>query len=203
MTVLEQTIKTARSWVGLDFHEGQAAQCAAFVAHCLNTAGYSWPRSINTAWVPDYSGCDNGRPLGQRIANRADLKPGDLAIFRDTYVDADSTHIGIHMGGQTMIHRPTSSRPVEEARIDNGFWRDHFECGIRLFDATSAPPKATRKRRRFKVFAHDGQVAVLHDGKVVKATELKLFANGGKVGVVLNGQELTLESLGLELVYQA
>lgn len=203
MTVIEQTIKTARSWVGLDFHPGVSAQCAAFVAHCLNTAGYAWPRSINTNWVPDYSGCDNGRPLGQVIAKREDLRAGDLVIFRDTYVDADSTHIGLCVGGQTMIHRPTSSRPVEEARLDAGFWRDHFECGIRLFDATEAPPKGARTRRRFKVFAHSGKLSVLHDGKQVKATDMKLFANNGRIGVVLNGQELELESLGLELVYRA
>lgn len=202
MTTLETFLKTARSWVGLEFHPGQAAQCAAFVAHNLNAAGYAWPRSINTAWVPDYSGCDNGRPLGQRIASRADLLPGDLVIFRDTYVDADSTHIGICVGGQTMVHRPTASRPVEEARLDVGFWRDHFECGIRLFNG-AAPAKGKRTRRRFKVFAHSGKVTVLHDGKRVAATELKLFVNGGTLGLVLNGQQLEVESLGLELVYPA
>lgn len=210
MTTLEQFLKTARSWEGKRFppddpntaeDESQRfAQCAVFVAHNLNAAGYAWPRGINTAWVPDYSGCDNGRPLGERIANRADLVAGDLLIFRNTYVTAESTHIGIHLGGQTMIHRPTASRPVEVVRIDAGYWRDHFECGIRIFDGAK-PATGKRYRRRFKVFAHSGKLAIYHDGKPVKATEVKLFAHGGKLGVSLNGETLPLEALQLELTY--
>lgn len=211
MTVLEQAIKTARSWIGKYFppddpgtpedESMRQAQCAAFVAHCLNAAGYEWPRAINTSWVPDYSGADNGRPLGRRIATRAELLPGDLVIFGGTYLDATSTHIGLYVGGQTMIHRPTYSRPVEEARLDAGFWRDHFEVGIRL---GPGPRKAsTPKMSRLKVYAHDGRLSILHDGKPVKATELRIFAHSGKLGVVLNGEEVAMEALGLELVYFA
>lgn len=206
----EDLIKVAQSWIGRYFppddpataedESMRQAQCAAFCAHCLDAVGYEWPRNINRNWVPDYSGADNRRPLGQRILTRADLLPGDLVVFGGTYLDATSTHIGIHTGGQTMVHRPTFARPVEQARFDAGYWRDHFECGIRLL--TDAKREPGPKRRRFKVFAHSGKLSILHDGRPVRATELKIFANGGKIGVVVNGKAIALGSLGLELVYE-
>lgn len=209
--MIEDLIKVAQSWIGRYFppddpataedESMRQAMCAAFCAHCLNAVGYAWPRGINTNWVPDYSGADNGRPLGQRIATRAELVPGDLVVFGGTYLDATSTHIGIHTGGQTMVHRPTYSRPVEQVRFDAGYWRDHFECGVRLIGGT-APGRTGPKRRRFKVFAHSGKLSILHDGKPVRATEIKLFANGGKLAVVVNGKTLEVDSLGLELVYR-
>lgn len=200
MTIREQTIQAALAMVGQEFHAGQLAQCAAFVAHCLNAAGYEWPRAINTSWVPDYSGADNGRPLGRRL-RLEEVEPGDLVIFGGTYLDATSTHIGLCTGAYTMVHRPTAARPVELVRFDAGYWHQHFEVGIRLFDVEASKKASGPRKRRFKVYAHDGKLVLYHDGKQVRSTEMKLFANNGKIGIVLNGQELSLESLGLEMVY--
>lgn len=138
-------VTLAKSWVGKSFHPGVTAQCAAFVSAMLDEAGVAWPHAVNKSWAPDLSGADNAKPIGKRVAFDA-LVAGDLVFFGNTYVAGTSTHVGVYVGGGVMVHRPTSDRNVETARIDSGYWRDAFEVGVRpSWPAAVVAPDASRR----------------------------------------------------------
>lgn len=161
--------------VGREFNPGQSAQCAAFISATLLAIGYQGEGSNGwrpTAWVPDYSGADNGRPFGTRISVKQ-LQPGDLVIFGHTYRDETSTHIGGYVGEGWFVHRPTAARPVEKSWLLDGYWRQKFETGIRLLpEDAAAPPGAGTDGRgqqgdelhRLRLEAHSGKVALRVDG---------------------------------------
>lgn len=195
-----QIVSKALAWVGQSFRPGVSAQCAAWISYLLSALGfgpalypphqwrqeqgYIWAPWQPTDWVPDYSGADNKKPMGERITFSA-LQPGDLVIFGYTYTAATSTHIGIYVGDGWMIHRPTSDRPVERAWVRDGYWREKFETGLRLLppdraesgNTTVDPPGApgsTPRIHRARVEAHSGRAGCRVDGQLKPLTRLDL-----------------------------
>lgn len=162
----------ALGWVGREFQPGRSAQCAAWVSACLLSIGYQGEGSFDwrpSEWVPDYSGADNGRPMGARVGIK-ELEPGDLLIWGYTYTSQTSTHIGIYVGEGRFVHRPTAARPVEEGWLLSGYWRDKFECGIKLLppDSINSPGGSDgageqgSELHRLRLEAHSGR----HDFRV-------------------------------------
>jgi cell wall-associated NlpC family hydrolase len=65
----------------------------------------------------------------------ADLRPGDLLFYRDTYATSPSepiTHVGIYVGGGRMINAPREGDVVREMDAFTGFWGAHFAGGGRV-----------------------------------------------------------------------
>jgi hypothetical protein len=76
MSLRTELVQEALRWPGHDFHPGVSAQCAAFVAACLDAIGYNapaWQALPNKNWVPDY------QSLGSRLATADELRAGDLS----------------------------------------------------------------------------------------------------------------------------
>lgn len=157
--------RIAEAWVGTDFHPGQTEQCAVFVRHVFRKAGIDlpvakhptdWEQTKNQAQGPGYANSFAGDEVGRRITRIADLRPGDIVMWRNTYGDyarGTITHVGIYVGGGMFVHRPTSTRPVEKAHL-SGFWADLFVEGRRPLVADKPEPKKTV---RFKLFEHGGK----------------------------------------------
>lgn len=132
----------ARSWVGHDFEGDKKEQCANFIRRLLAESGITVPaaqRPFDSHLTgeleqgPDYANsffsASNGSLLGY-----ADMRPGDLAAFRDTYEgdfpEGCITHVGLYIGDDLMIDRSTAGEPVREQKLDS-WWKTRFVVGLR------------------------------------------------------------------------
>lgn len=61
-----------------------------------------------------------------RVA-RGELKPGDLVFF----FGGVQMHVGIYLGDGRFVHAPETGAPVSNARLDTGYWNDHYVAGAR------------------------------------------------------------------------
>ncbi len=210
MSKADKVVAIAESWVGCAFRPGMSAQCANFVRAVYAEAGVE----LNAASAPDdikylgkgypqgptYANSFAGDDVGVKISRLADVKPGDIVMFRNTYgeyPDGTITHVGIALNSSFMIHRPTSSRPVEIAEL-SGNWRILFSQARRVL-------KAEDTRRKLKLFAHGGIVKA-YDGpaggsmKELERMRLKIFFHNGKLGLALNGQALSVMACDMDFV---
>lgn len=193
MSSAAEVVQVAQGWVGKEFNPGVGAQCAQFVRRCFLSAGIDLPNASHPTdghLIPDeplgpaYANSFAGDEVGRKVAF-GDLRPGDVVMFRNTYGNWPTgviTHVGIYVGDGQMVHRPTSSRPVERANITAGFWRDLFQEARRpkQFAAGETPknPKVL-----VKVFAHEG------GHRLVLGTDLK----AGTYDVVATTQQFEVE----------
>ena len=127
-------VAAAKLWVGRDFNPGEPAQCAFFVRQVLLDAGI--PLGVTSATLDGWetnSGSANsfGADQGTVIRSVGELQPGDIVMFANTYgawAPGTITHVGIYVGDNQMVDRPTASSPVKLRSI-NAF---RFAGAIRL-----------------------------------------------------------------------
>lgn len=137
-----KVLQVAKSWVGKDFRPGVPEQCMGFVRAVLAEAKHPLAHAITTAPVDGLStglylaSSLAGRDCGQLVDKIADLKPGAILFWANTYGDWPAgtiTHVGIYAGDGQFIHRPTMARPVEQASLA-GYWGSLFRCGLLVVD---------------------------------------------------------------------
>ncbi|EHL17545.1 hypothetical protein HMPREF9628_02217 [Peptoanaerobacter stomatis] len=89
--------------------------CSSFVCWVYTHSGVkNMPRT--TAWGIYKNYCNPVSP--------SEAKPGDIIFFKGTYNSGSPiSHVGIYVGGGYMIH---AGDPIQYARIDTPYWRDHF-----------------------------------------------------------------------------
>lgn len=89
--------------------------CSSFVCWTYTHSGIkNMPRT--TAWriYTDY--CNPVSP--------SEAKAGDIIFFKGTYNSGSPiSHVGIYVGGGYMIH---AGDPIQYARIDTPYWKQHF-----------------------------------------------------------------------------
>lgn len=111
-----------KSWDGKDFKPGQTERCADFVSTVIKDSGAApagFKHEVNCLRLQEY---------GKKV-EKSDLKPGDIVYFGNTYMPGDYTHVGIYIGDNKFVHRPTAAKPV---RVDelSGYYGDKY-CGAR------------------------------------------------------------------------
>jgi len=96
--------------------------CSGLVYYCLREAG-SNRRRYNAAGYSQVSDWE-------KITSMGDLEKGDLIFF---YNDAKTKvgHVGIYIGGGTMIDASSSNGKVVRRSCTTSYWRNHFVCGRR------------------------------------------------------------------------
>lgn len=72
------------------------------------------------------------------VTDLADLEPGDLLFFADTYQPGIS-HVGIYLGGGQMINAPAEGQPIGIMAAFTGYWGAHFAGAGWV--AVSVPPR--------------------------------------------------------------
>ena len=89
--------------------------CSSFVCWVYTHSGIkNMPRT--TAWGIYKNYCNPVSP--------SDARPGNIIFFKGTYNSGSPiSHVGIYVGGGYMIH---AGDPIQYARIDTPYWRDHF-----------------------------------------------------------------------------
>jgi hypothetical protein len=158
--------KAALAWVGREFNPGVREQCMAFVRRCLADAGHPAAEKITASPVDghwtgrDLASSLAGRDMGQVVTGLANLKPGDVIFFDDTYStgfpEGTITHVAIALSPTEFVHRPTAARPVERAQFA-GYWASKFRCGIRLAGAPAAAVPIPAKQS-LEIVAHSGKL---------------------------------------------
>lgn len=120
-------VDAAMAWVGGEYEPGVPAQCAYFVRQVLDDAGITLTPNVTQQtldqWSSDGPGMANsfGGDQGTVIRNKADLAPGDVVMWANTYGDwpaGSITHVGIYVGDGQIVDRPTAAAPVKLRSID-------------------------------------------------------------------------------------
>lgn len=123
-TLSAKLAATARQFQGHRYIRGGASpsgfDCSGFTSYVYKQHGITLPRtSTGQAYV------------GTKV-NKADLLPGDLLIFSNTYKKGPS-HTGIYLGNNQFIHASTSKTGVIISDLNSTYYTSKFTYGRRLY----------------------------------------------------------------------
>jgi cell wall-associated NlpC family hydrolase len=96
----------------------QGFDCSGLVSWAFRQAGYNMPRDM---WGQLQS--------GERV-NKADLKPGDIVFFVNTYTRGLS-HDAIYLGDGKFVHAATESLGIIISRLDETYWAARYYAAVR------------------------------------------------------------------------
>lgn len=112
----QQIIATAKKYIGVPYLWGGMTpagfDCSGYVQYVFKAHGISLPRTSKQQWA-----------VGTSVS-KAQLQPGDLVFFQNTYTTGVS-HLGIYIGDGQFIHA-SSSQGVTISRLDNSYWISHY-----------------------------------------------------------------------------
>ncbi len=115
----------AMQFVGTDYVWGGTSpkgfDCSGFVMYVYKQFGLSLPHSSAGQYNTSY---------GAVVGDPSELMPGDIVFFVNTYKRGIS-HVGIYVGGGSVVQALSPGRGVGVASISSGYWRDHYYSAIR------------------------------------------------------------------------
>ena len=95
--------------------------CSGFTRYVYKQYGLDLPHSSAGQYSTNY---------GTMISNPADLRPGDIVFFVNTYKRGIS-HVGIYVGGGDVVQAMSPKLGVGVANLNGGYWAQHYYGGIR------------------------------------------------------------------------
>jgi len=115
-------VNNAMNYVGYRYRFGGSSpsgfDCSGFLYYVVNKSGgkigRTIPYQINS---------------GQRIA-RADLQPGDMVFFSNTYKRGLS-HAGIYIGNGKFVHAQNERSGVLVSSLNTAYWSSHYTGATR------------------------------------------------------------------------
>lgn len=118
----------AKQYLGYNYVYGAESpstgfDCSGLVWYVYKQFGYNISRTAAT------QACD-----GRNIANKSDLKPGDILIFKDYMNYSVIGHVGIYIGNNEFIHANDESTGVIITSLDYGKYPERFISGRRIVD---------------------------------------------------------------------
>lgn len=115
-------VATAKTCLGVPYVWGGESMsgfdCSGLVQYVYQQNGISIPRTCTTQYK-----------VGVYV-NQADLQPGDLVFFQNTYTTGIS-HVGIYIGNGEFIHA-SSSNGVMISKLSNSYWTAHYYGARRI-----------------------------------------------------------------------
>ena len=118
---ISRALEIANSQMGKPYSYGSSGpnsfDCSGFVYYCLKNAGIAASR-LSSAGYSNVSSWDD-------VSDMNSLEVGDLVYFKS---DKSSTvsHIGIYIGGGSMIHSAPSSGGVSISSMTSGYYARNF-----------------------------------------------------------------------------
>lgn len=118
-TEFANMIQCAERYLGLPYVWGGSSpstgfDCSGFVSYVINHSGNGWNVGRKTA---------NGLLNGCSRVSFAEVKPGDLVFFKNTYNVNGASHVGIYVGNGMMLH---CGNPIQYTSINTSYWQEHF-----------------------------------------------------------------------------
>lgn len=115
--------KVAKSMVGKRYryggnNPGKGFDCSGLVNYSYNRAGLKVARSTKTI------------KKATRPVLVSSIRKGDLVFFNQKGKRA--SHVGIYVGNNQFVHAPSSGKRVRVDRLDNPYWRKHWNS-VRRF----------------------------------------------------------------------
>ncbi len=98
-----------------------AFDCSGFTRYVYKQYGLDLPHSSAGQYSTNY---------GSIISNPADLRPGDIVFFANTYKRGIS-HVGIYAGGGDVVQAMSPKLGVGVANLNGGYWAQHYYGAIR------------------------------------------------------------------------
>ena len=97
--------------------------CSGFVRYILSASGgVELPRTATEQYY-------NGAPI-----SRAQLQPGDLVFFKNTYKHGIS-HVGIYAGEGKFIHAANAHKGVRTDNLGDSYYQAHYAGARRVLPA--------------------------------------------------------------------
>lgn len=177
---VKKLVKIANDWAGKFFNPGATEQCAAFVRHVFRQAGVNLPNVAhpsdthllphNTAYAPTFADSFAGNEIGMEV-NPRDMMPGDIVMFSNTYGNFPAgviTHVGIYVGDDMIVDRPTADRPVQKRSV--------HKLGkiAEVRRPTLLYPSGMPSVNRAKLFYHDGIMSGFQAGHKMDFMEVNI-----------------------------
>ncbi len=109
-------VATAKTCLGVPYVWGGESMsgfdCSGLVQYVYEQNGISLPRTCKTQYQEGV------------YVSKANLQPGDLVFFENTYTTGIS-HVGIYIGNGEFIHA-SSSKGVMISQLSNSYWTSHY-----------------------------------------------------------------------------
>jgi len=113
----------AKQYLGVRYVYGGASpsgfDCSGLVYYVLKTLGYSPYRMISDMYSQG------------TYVSKANLQPGDIVFFANTY-GSGLSHVGIYAGNGQFIHAPNSRSVVSYSDLTTGYWANHYYGARRM-----------------------------------------------------------------------
>lgn len=122
---VETTLETALEFLGIRYRRGGTSPTAGF--DCSGFVRYVFARSLGLS-LPH-----NARAIseeGEVVADKSELKPGDLVFF-NTMRRAFS-HVGIYLGDGLFVHAPRAGGRVRVESLEDRYWSRRYNGARRL-----------------------------------------------------------------------
>lgn len=113
----QTAVRTALEQLGTPYRYGgngpQGFDCSGLVRYSYRAAGLTLPRDTRQQ-----------RRLGERVADPAEWRPGDLLFFSRNRGHA--LHVALFIGDGEFVHAPSSGGQVRVERVDAPHWKRRF-----------------------------------------------------------------------------
>lgn len=137
-----------------------------------------WAYAQSGVQIPRVTYTQIEAPNGVEIADRAQLKPGDLVFFA---ANGDVHHVGMFLGGDQFLHAPSTGDVVKVSSLSEPYYASQF-AGGRRFDATAPVAAAAAQPAQLAAAAPidptevaKAQAAVARDAAEVRRNDSQLF----------------------------
>lgn len=119
----QMMVDVAKQYIGVRYVWGGSSpngfDCSGLVQYVARQCGFSIARTANRQY--NYG----------TYVEKANLQPGDLVFFANTYTSGIS-HVGIYIGDGDFIHAPNSGSNVKISSLNSGYYSSHYYGARRL-----------------------------------------------------------------------